>query len=70
MNGKEKSDLKYKLISLEGRIVLDGESQIAKTGSISHEIDLKEKGPDLNTGLYYLIINFNNETYAKKLLIN
>ncbi len=70
VNPNDDSKLNYKLINLNGKTVLNGETQLGKTGSISHEIDLKEKGPDLNAGLYYLIINFNNENYVKKLLIN
>jgi len=51
-------------------MVLNGTSQIGKSGSITHEIDLKKGRPDLQNGLYYLMIDFDDKTYTKKLLIN
>lgn len=70
VNAQDNTELKYKLINLDGRILLEGASDITKKGSISHFIDLDESKTELNTGLYFLILDFNNQTYQKKLLIN
>lgn len=61
----EAKDLQLKVISAEGRIVLQGKGNVSQMNQL-----LNQTISSLNTGIYVIRLNNNTEAYATKLIKN